>query len=370
MNPPLCGYPGNPGRGYTYCDPGSFPALPDHVFRNDSGRFVDVTKEAGFTDADGRGLGVLAADLDDDGKIDLFVTNDTTANYFFQNQGGFRFVEKAMECGLATGSSGGYMAGMGIACGDFDGDGRLDVAVTNFINQSTTLYHNHGGGFFSDRSIETGLAVATRVVLGFGISAIDANNDGLLDLVQANGHVGDFRPGVPYAMRPKLFLGNPAGKFVDVSARAGPPWQTLRLGRGLVVGDVDNDGRSDVLIVSLNDPVALLHNETNPRDHFLTLSLEGTTSNRDAVGAKVVVTAAGRTQTSTRYGGGSYLSARDPRLHFGLGPAKTVDRVEVTWPSGKHNGYEKLPADTGYLLREGDVQPQPLRGFPADRRAR
>lgn len=325
-----------------------------------------MTKEAGIVDPDGRGLGVLTVDLDEDGKIDLFVTNDTTANYFFQNQGGFRFVEKGMECGLATSASGGYMAGMGIACGDFDGDGLIDLGVTNFMNQSTTLYHNHGGGFFSDRSITTGLAVATRTILGFGLAALDANNDGVLDLAQANGHVGDYRPAIPYAMRPQLFLGDRTGKLTDVSARAGPPWQIARLGRGLVVGDVDNDGRSDVLILSLNDPVALFHNETPPREHFLALGLEGTTSNRDAVGSKVAVTAAGRTQVAARFGGGSYLSAGDPRLHFGLGSAKVVDRVEVTWPSGKRVIYQNLPADTGYRLREGDPKPERLRGFPAD----
>ncbi len=363
VNPQLCTNPGNPRGPFTYCDPRNFPGLPDHVFRNDAGRFVDVTREAGIVDDDGRGLGVVAVDLDDDGRIDLFVTNDTTANYFFQNQGGFRFVEKGMESGLATGASGGFMAGMGIACGDFDGDGRIDLGVTNFINQSTTLYHNHGGGFFSDRSITTGLAVATRLVLGFGLAALDANNDGRLDLVQANGHVGDFRPSLPYAMRPQLFLGDKAGRLIDVSDRAGPPWQIRRLGRGLTVGDLDNDGRLDVVIVSMNDPIALLHNETPSGDHFLTLSLEGTSSNRDAVGARVAVTAAGRTQVSARFAGGSYLSASDRRLHFGLGAARIVDRVEVTWPSGKRDTYQGLAADTGYRLREGEPTPRPLRGF-------
>ena len=281
---------------YDYCDPRGFPALPDHVFRNDGGRFVDVTEEAGIVDRDGRGLGVVAADLDGDGKIDLFVANDTTANYFFRNRGGWRFSEEGLESGLATNAGGGYLAGMGVACGDFDGDGRLDLAVTNFFNESTTLYHNHGGGTFSDRSTAAGLAASTRQVLGFGLVALDANNDGRLDLVQANGHVDDYRPEIPYAMPAQLFLGDGAGKLLDVSNRAGAPWQVLRLGRGLAAGDLDNDGRIDILLVAENAPLALLHNQNASHDHFLTLALEGTTSNRDAVGARVAVTASGRTQ--------------------------------------------------------------------------
>ncbi len=285
VNPTLCGYPGNPAAGYTYCDPRGFPALPDHIFRNDKGRFVDVTGQSGLVDQDGRGLGVVAADLDGDGKIDLFVANDTTANYFLRNQGGFRFTEEGLESGLAASAGGGYLAGMGVACGDFDRDGRLDLAVTNFYNQSTTLYHNHGGGVFSDRSVEAGLATLTRLVLGFGLAAVDANNDGWLDLAQANGHVGDYRPSIPYPMRAQLLLGEGSGKFVDVSDQAGPPWQVLRLGRGLAVGDIDNDGRMDVLIVSQNAPLSLLHNELASPNHSLVLHLEGTASNRDAVGA-------------------------------------------------------------------------------------
>jgi tetratricopeptide (TPR) repeat protein len=362
-NPTLCEHPGEPAAGHTYCDPRGFPALPDHVFRNDGGRFIDVTTEAGTVDRDGRGLGVVAADLDGDGMIDLFVANDTTANYYFRNQGGGRFTEEGLESGLASSAVGGYLAGMGVACGDLDGDGRLDLAVTNFFNQSTTLYHNHGGGVFSDRSTEAGLAASTRLVLGFGLAACDANNDGRLDLVQANGHVDDHRPSIPYAMRAQLFLGDGNGRLIDVSDRAGPPWHVLRLGRGLAVGDIDNDGRTDVVIVSENAPLALLHNQSASQNHSLTLALEGTASNRDAVGARVAVTASGQTQVAARFGGGSYLSASDHRLHFGLGPARVVDRIEVTWPSGHHDRYSYLAADAGYRLHEGDPTPKPLAGF-------
>jgi hypothetical protein len=363
-NPTLCEYPKRSKPGYMYCGPLAFPALPDHVFRNDGGRFIDVTADAGIVDRDGRGLGVIAADLDDDGKVDVFVANDLSANHFFRNKGGFRFSEQATEAGVAASAEGGHLAGMGTTWGDLDGDGRLDLAVTNFFNEATTLYHNHGGGLFSDRSPATGLAAATRQFLGFGLAALDANNDGRLDLVQANGHISDFVPTFPYEMRSQLLLGDASGHFRDASEQAGPPWEVLRLGRGLAVGDIDNDGRMDVLIVSQGAPLALFHNQPTPSGgHFLTLALEGVASNRDGVGAKVTVTAGGRSQVAARFGGGSYLSASDPRLHFGLGTARRADRVEVCWPSGRLDAYKGLAADSGYRLREGDPTPRRLVGF-------
>jgi hypothetical protein len=363
QHPALCDIREKPDAGHSYCDPRSFPALPDHVFRNDRGRFVDVTAETGLVDHEGRGLGVVAADLDGDGRIDLFVANDTTANYFLRNRGGFQLSEEGTMSGLAASATGGYLAGMGVACADFDGDGRIDLAVTNFMDQSTTLYHNHGEGIFSDRSAESGLAAPTRLVLGFGLAAMDANSDGWPDLVQANGHTSDLRPTFPYQMPAQLFLNKGQGKLSDVSDQAGPPWKVPRLGRGLAVGDIDNDGRVDVIIVSENAPLALFHNNSMSENHFLELALEGTDSNRDGVGAKVAVTALGRTQVAARLGGGSYLSASDPRLHFGLGAALKADRVEVTWPSGRRDRYQGLIADRGYRLREGDLTPKPLAGF-------
>jgi enediyne biosynthesis protein E4 len=370
FNPRICEYTGKPEKGNNYCDPRAFPSLPDHFFRNDGGRFVDVTAETGVVDQEGRGLGVIAADFDSDGLTDLFVANDTSANYYLHNRGGFRFSEEGLESGLAASASGGYLAGMGVAYADFEGDGQLDVAVTNFLNESTTLYHNHGGGVFSDRSADSGIAVATRLVLGFGLAALDANNDGYPDLVQVNGHVSDNRPLLPYAMPAQLLLNDGAGRFVDVSDRAGPSWRIPRLGRGLAVGDFDNDGRIDVVIVSENAPLELLHNECSSQNHSLTLLLEGRSSNRDAVAARVAVTAAGQTRVAARFGGGSYQSASDQRLHFGLGTAVAAERVEVTWPSGRRDCYQGLAADSAYRLREGDSSASPLPGFAAYDRKR
>ena len=215
-----CVDPKDPGN--YRCLPLDFPSLPDHVFRNDGGRFVDVTDQAGIRDADGRGLGVLAADLDQDGRIDLFVANDMTANYLFRNLGGFRFEEIALSAGVAGNASGSFQAGMGVACGDLDGDGRLDLAVTNFYNESTTFFQNLGGGFFADRTAAIGLAVPSRYVLGFGISFLDANNDGRLDLMTANGHVHDGRPQFPWKMPVQLYLGDGNARLMETSVRSGP----------------------------------------------------------------------------------------------------------------------------------------------------
>jgi hypothetical protein len=361
VNPSLCRSPRK--DEHIYCDPRMFPSLADHVFRNESGRFVDVTEQAGIVDHEGRGLGVAAADFDGDCKIDLFVANDNSYNFLYYNLGAFRFAEHGLQAGVAASGNGGYQAGMGVACADFDGDGRLDIAVTNFYAESTSLFQNLGGGFFTDRTAAAGLTAATRFVLGFGLTPLDADNDGHPDLAQANGHVIDFRPAIRYAMPPQLLVNDGQGRFTDLSYRAGEPWKRPLLGRGLAAGDIDNDGRTDLVLVAENVPLSLLHNQTVSRNHFLVLELEGTTSNRDAIGARVAVRASGRTQVAAQLGGGSYLSASDHRLHFGLGAATVIDRLEVTWPSGRQERHERLAVDRGYHVREGDSSPKTLTVF-------
>jgi hypothetical protein len=335
-----------------------------------------VTAAAGIVDTDGRGLGVVVADLDADGLVDIFVANDMTANLLFHNLGGFRFEETGEASGACCNAGGGYQAGMGIACGDVDGDGRPELAVTNFYGESTTLFSNLGGGQFADRTSAAGLALPTRFVLGFGAFFLDADNDGRLDLVQANGHVNDFRPAIPYAMPSQLFLGLGEGRFTEASGRAGACWAVERVGRGLAVGDLDNDGRPDVLILAQAGPLAYFHNLGTGGDgrpgsvgHFVTLRLEGTRSSRDGVGARVRVTASGRTQTAQRLGGGSFLSACDGRLHFGLGAGDDAPdvTVEVRWPGGRVDRHEGLRSDTAYRLVEGDPRARPLEGWPGDR---
>jgi hypothetical protein len=364
-----CPDPNQPGR-FMYCVPRRFEAEPDRVFRNDQGRFVDVTDRAGIVDPDGRGLGVVAADLDGDDLVDLYVANDMTADLLFRNLGDFRFEEVGELAGVGSNADGGYQAGMGVACGDLDGDERPELLVTNFYGESTSIFRNLGSGQFAYASGDAQLAAPTRFVLGFGLSLLDANNDGRLDLAQANGHVNDFRPGTPYAMPAQLFLGRGDGRLVEVSDRAGDCWSVDRVARGLAVGDLDNDGWPDVLILSQAGPLAYLRNlglgeGSAPGGRHLTLQLEGTRSNRDAVGARVRVSASGRSQLRHRVGGGSFLSAGDGRLHVGLGPVPDEEAVtvEVRWPGGRVGRFERLRPDSAYRLVEGNPSAQPLAGW-------
>jgi tetratricopeptide (TPR) repeat protein len=357
-SPRVCSGP--QGGAYTFCRPVDFPALPDHVFRNDGGRFVDVTAQSGIADPEGRGLGVVAADLDGDGKVDLFVANDQTANLLFRNLGGFRFEEVGQVAGVAGNAAGGYQAGMGVACGDVDGDGRPDLAVTNFYGEGTTLYQNLGRGLFTDSASAFGLTVPTRQVLGFGAAFFDADNDGHVDLLTANGHLTQL-PGIPYAMPTQLFLGD-GRRFWDGTEAGGEGLAAKRVGRGLAVGDLDNDGRLDAVVVDQQGPLAYLWNRSDA-GHFLVVGLEGVQSARDGVAAQVAVTALGRRQYSWRVGGGSYQSASDPRLHFGVGSALGVEELEVIWPSGLVQRFKNLSVDRGYRIREGDASPSPLPGF-------
>jgi tetratricopeptide (TPR) repeat protein len=361
VHPMICKDPA--GRINISCDPRAITALPDHLFRNDNGRFVDVTAQAGIVDRDGRGLGVVAADFDGDGLAELFVANDSTANYYFHNLGGFRFEEVGHSAGVAANAGGGYQAGMGVACGDWDGDGKIDLAVTNFYGESTTLFHNLGQGLFVDHTAVAGLAAPSRYLLGFGAAFLDADNDGFLDLMTANGHVSDLRPQFPYPMTAQIYRGSADGRLTDVTSLAGPPFQQLHVGRGLAVGDLDNDGRVDALLIAHNEPPIYFHNRALPAaGHYLTFQLQGTRSNRDGAGAVVTVTAGGRKHVAQRFGGGSYQSACDQRIHFGLGAAERAQSVEVRWPSGRVDLHTGIAIDGRYLLKEGDTAPRALHG--------
>jgi tetratricopeptide (TPR) repeat protein len=359
-DPPRC--KNEKGEDY-YCDPAKYESAIDHVFRNDGGRFVDVTRESGFTDADGRGLGVVAADYDGDGRIDLFVANDGSANFLFHNLGGFRFEEVGLVAGTAANAEGGFRAGMGVVAADFNGDGRLDFLVNNLYGEGSTFYMNLGQGLFADRSSASGLLQATRYLTGFGAVTLDPANDGRMHLAIANGHVNDFRPFYPFAMPARLYDVRSGGRFEDVSDRSGSAWSVPRGGRGLAAGDLDNDGLVDLLLVPQNEPLVYLHNQTARPGRFITLELEGTVSNRDGVGAVVTIETADGRQTAYCAGGGSYLAAGDRRVHFGVGTATVLTSVAVHWPSGRAERWQDLATGGGYRLREADRAARPLREF-------
>ena len=348
-------------RVTTYCDPRAFPALPDHVFRNDGGRFVDVTEEAGIVDRDGRGLGVVAADLDDDGKIDLFVANDTTANYFFRNQGGFRFAEEGLSSGLAASAGGGYLAGMGVACGDFDGDGRLDLAVTNFFDESTTLYHNHGGGIFSDRSAAAGprRADPLRARLRARRARCEQRRPARPGAGQRpcqrlppRDPLRDARAALPGRRRRQAHRRLGPRRAALASPPARPRTGRRRPGQRRPHRPAARRRERPARPASQSDRVS--------QNHFLTLALEGTASNRDAVGA------GGRDRLGPDPG---RRAVRRRQLPFGERPPSSLrpgtgpkaDRVEVTWPSGRRDCYHGLAADAGYRLRGGPGTQAPAR---------
>jgi hypothetical protein len=215
------------------------------------------------------------------------------------------------------------------------------------------FYRNLGGGFFADQSAAAGTLTASRYLLGFGVAFLDADNDGRLDLVTANGHVNDSRPLYPYAMPMQLLAGRGGGQFTDVTGAAGPPLTIPRVGRGLAAGDLDNDGRVDLVVVSQGEPLAYLHNRTEA-GHALTFRLEARSTARDAVGARVVVSSGGRRQTAWVTGGGSYLSASETSLHFGLGHDRRAEAVEVHWPGGRIDRFEGVDAGAAYSVREGE----------------
>src|SRR6185295_418753 len=280
----------------------------------------------------GKGLGVVAADLDGDGRIDLFQANDTAPNFLFKNRGDGTFAETGLTADVAFDPAGRARGAMGVDVDDYDQDGRLDLVVTNFTRQGYSLFRNLGDGAFRDVAREAGLVDPSLPLSGFGVRFLDEDDDGWPDLVVANGHpfepVATVWPGIRYA-EPALLFENTGHVFREAATERAPDMARPMAGRGLAVGDVDNDGDLDVLLLGVGEPPRLLRNDGGNRNHWLGVRLEGTRSNRDGVGAVVRVTAGGRERVKVRAGGTSYASASDPRLLFGLGAATGVDRIEV-----------------------------------------
>jgi hypothetical protein len=338
------------------CGPRPLPGEPDRLYHNTGkGTFVDVTKRAGVIDPGYYGFSVLFSDLDDDGWPDIYVANDSTPNLFFRNQRNGTFVEQALQSGLAVTADGREQAGMGVDAGDYDGDGRLDLVKTNFSQDYTSLFHNDGDGLFTDVSFRSGLAATLGRYLGWGVGFVDLDNDGLLDLFIANGHIYPDveRTGTStFRQRNQVFRNVGGGRFRHATDEIGGPLLVEKSSRGTAFGDYDDDGDVDVLVSVLDEGPLLLRNDTKG-GHWITLRLEGTISNRSAIGAKVTVEAAGRRHVSEVRSGGSYVSQNDTRVRVGLGPATAVDRVSIRWPNGKVETATALAADRFYVAREG-----------------
>ena len=348
------------------CGPRGLPGAPDHLFRNNhDGTFTDVTAGAGVTDKKGLyGFGVAWFDMDDDGKLDLLVANDSGPNYVYRNLGNGTFEDISYASGAALDGNGRDQAHMGIAIGDYDNDGRDDVHITNFADDFNVLYHNAGGASFNDVSFRAGVAQASIPFLGWGTSFLDYDNDGWLDLLVVNGHVYPLVDrmdwNTSYAQRALLFrnLGN--GRFEDVGLAAGPGLTTPRVARGSAVADFDNDGGLDIVVNDIDSAPALLRNDGTGRGHWLTLRLVGDPASkcpRDAIGSAVFVTAGGRRMRGEVASGRGQISQSDLRVHFGLGSATEVTALEVRWANGQTVRYPPPAIDSIVTIDQSKSTP-------------
>jgi hypothetical protein len=350
---PLTGAP-------EYGLPQDFAGLPDVLFRNEgNGRFRDVTASSGIAGS-ARGMGVLATDLDGDGLLDWLVANDAQSNALWHNRGDGTFEDIADQVGLAVNGQGLAEANMGIAFGDTDGDASPEVVITHFFGEHTTLWRAYpglaGGTSYQDQTSDAGLAIDSRPLTGWGIVLADLDLDGHLDLVQTNGHIRR-EPAQLFQFEnpPILWRNGGSGRFANVTAGAGPYFQTLHMGRGLACGDLDGDGDLDVVIVHHHAPSVVLWNESRRKGSYLIVKVRGRGANRDAIGARLVAHVGPLKLLRTIDGGGSYLSTSDLSVHFGLGQAPRVDRLEVRWPGGAVETRSNIPADTTIEWQEMDA---------------
>jgi len=332
-----------------YCHPLNYPSLPNTLYRNDGrGVFTDVSAASGIGAHRGNGLGVVVTDYDGDRWPDVFVANDSVANFLFRNTGKLRFVETALGAGVAVATDGKARAGMGVDAGDYDGDGREDVVVTNLDFETHSLFRNVGDGLFEYTTRTSGLGFATLPFVGFGVAFLDADNDMQLDIAIANGHIMDnapvYRSGTTYAQRNLFFRNAGSKRFVEIGRNAGDGFALEKVSRGLVAGDIDNDGDLDLVVTNNGQSADVLRNDSVRGNSLLV---------RAAIGARVRVTAGGQTQVRDVRAGSSYLGQNDLRVHFGLGHAAMADRVEVTWPSERVEVLSTVAVNQIVTIHEG-----------------
>jgi hypothetical protein len=368
-NHPPCSYD---GKTPDICNPKHFSGLRHKVYRNNGdGTFTDVSDTCGLVKGgptSSKGLGVLAIDIDGDGKPDLYVANDGTDKFLYLNRstkGTIRFEERGMVCGVARDDHGAMNASMGVDAGDYDGSGKPALWVTNFENELHGLYHNvsrPGHLFFRFHSTVAGIALLGKKYVGWGTSFIDFDLDGWEDLFVSNGHVilHPSGEGVTRLQKPNLLLNRGNGRFLLASKRIGSYGETDHMGRGVGFVDLDNDGRVDLVISHMNEPAAILRNVAGKEHHWLGVQLERA-GHADVVGARVVLEAGGRKQTRFAKGGGSYASSSDRRLVFGLARTDRIDRLTVIWPDGKQQEWTALAIDRYHVLTQGQKEAREYR---------
>ena len=348
----------------SYCRPQVYE--PSHCalyHNNGDGTFTDVTHKSGIDQFQGKSMSAIWFDADGDGWLDIFVSNDTTPNFLLHNNHNGTFTDRGVTMGVAYGDQGQAMSGMGLGMADYDNDGLPDLFAVNFSGQPKSVFHNLGQGVFESTTYKTNIASTDLQFLGFGLECFDYDLDGHMDFVIGNGHVLDkmdaATAGSSYAQSQQLFHNQGDGTFVT-DLRSLGDLVIPRVTRGLAVGDLDNDGDQDVVMVSQTGPLQLFRNDGGNSANWITLRLEGVTCNRDAIGAKVVLSAGGRKLTQWVHGGSSYCSHSDYRMTFGLADTTVIDSIEVTWPGGQAQKFGALPAKHFYWLREGGAaKPDP-----------
>jgi hypothetical protein len=346
----------------AYCHPDSYEGVPDTLYRNNgNGTFTDVSAKAGIVDRWGKGLGAVFSDLDDDGDPDLYVAKDSVPNALWRNEGNGTFRDVTLSSGTGYSEDGVPEAGMGTDAGDFDGDGRFDLVVTNLSGEVNELYRNRGTLRFEVATFPAGFGEISLPFVGFGVNFFDYDNDADPDIYVANGHIIDnvplFNDALTYAQRDFLFENVGQGKLREVGRERGAHFRRAMVGRGLALADVDADGDLDVALSNSDQPAVLLRNDGGNARSWLRLRLVGTRSNRDALGAKVTVTAGGRRQAEEVRSGTSYCSQNELVLHFGLGGAARADSVEIRWPSGARQTLAGVPAGKTHRIREESSAP-------------
>jgi enediyne biosynthesis protein E4 len=345
-----------------YCVPHLYKPMPSWLFHNNGdGTFTDVSKASGIGNYLGKAWGVVATDINNDGRMDLFVANDTVADFLFVNRGQGKFEEIGQQAGVAYSDSGRPRSGMGVDSADFDEDGWMDLFVANIDHEAYSLYQNNHDETFDDIAAPSGIATATKLMSGWGLKFFDYDNDGNLDLIIANGHpddlIEDIYGNVKYR-EPMLLFHNSGNGLKNVSQESGPLFSRPMSARGLAIGDFDNDGAVDVLISNNNDAPVLLRNNVGSRNHWLGLKLIGKKANIDAIGVRLTYQAGDIKRSRMKVGGGSFLSSHDPRMVLGIGQRTKIDWLEINWPqpSGSKQRFTDLPIDRYITIREGQAK--------------